>query len=248
VIARLSTSAVVHPVARPRTAWLGLCLGVGLVAASGCGEDPAPPTRPSPTPPATVTAGVISRIPGAGFVLATSFVFTASEFTASDGATLTYTWDFGDGGRQTGGPNVAHRYGGPGAFTVTTIAASAGGASASASVGPISVVTVDGRWGLQLIGGDFLVRNSAITQTGTTVTGDDTALNCRFGIGGEVTGSGIAVTWTRAERDCAGRNLPVAFAFRGEADQATGGFVGALSVLDSFTAARLVPCRGGPCG
>jgi len=239
-------SAVVHPIARPWTA--SLCLGVVLVAASGCGEDTAPPTRPSPTPPAAVTAGVISRIPGAGFVLATSFIFTASEFKASDDAALTYTWDFGDGGRQTGGPNIAHRYGGPGTFTVTAIAASATGASASASVGPITVVTVDGRWGLQLIGGDFVVRNSAITQNGTAVTGDDTGLDCRFTIGGEVTSSGIVVTWTRGERDCAGRNMPVAFAFRGEADRATGGFVGAINVSDTFVAARLLPCGRGPCG
>jgi hypothetical protein len=187
-------------------------------------------------------------MPGTGFAAATSFIFIASEFTASDGAALTYTWDFGDGsGRRTDSPNAAHVYGAPGTFTVTTTATSATGASASASVGPITVGTVDGRWGLRLDSG-FLVRNSAITQNGAAVTGDDTSLNCRFTIGGEVTSSGIVVTWTRAERDCAGRNLPVSFSFRGEIDRSTGRFVGSVNVMDRFDFALLVPCGRGPCG
>ncbi len=164
-----------------------------------------PPIQPSPTPTPTVsvTAGRITQDPAAvGLVLATSSSFRAEGFAASDGSTLTYTWDFGDGVRQTGGTTVTHVFGGRGIFTVGVSAATAGGASASASLANVAATTVDGRWGLQDATGTFIVRNTSLSQNATAIAGDDTALNCRFAVTGSVQAQrGVTLTWTRAPNE-----------------------------------------------
>lgn len=221
-----------------------------LLAAIACGDDTKPPTQPSPTPPAppaTVTSGRVTQSPaGVGIVQATPFTFTAEAFTASDNSALTFTWDFGDGSRATGGTSVAHTYAGPGTFSVSTTAATAAGQSATAISSPVTVVTVTGRWGLQDASGAILLRNSSLNQNGTSVAGDDTMLNCRFAVSGSVAPPrAITLTWTRDQRDCAGTSLPASFGFTGVVNEAAGGFLG---TLDSGVQARLVPCGSGPCG
>jgi hypothetical protein len=231
----------------PWRSWL--CVPILLVTIA-CGDDTKPPTQPSPTPPAppaTVSSGRVTQSPaGLGIVQATPFTFTAEAFTASDNSALTFTWDFGDGARATGGTSMTHTYAGPGTFSVSATAATAAGQSATAILSPVTVVTVTGRWGLQDATGAFLLQSSAINQNGTSVAGDDTALNCRFAITGSVVAPrGSSLTWTREARDCAGKTLPISIGFTGVVNEAAGGFLG---TLDTGVQARLVPCGNGPCG
>ena len=114
------------------------------------------------------------------------------------------------------------------------------------AVSSLNDVTVTGRWGLQDASGAILFRNSSLNQNGTAVAGDDTMLNCRFAISGSVVPQrGVALTWTRDQRDCAGTTLPIALSFTGVVNETAGGFLG---TLDSGVQARLVPCGNGPCG
>ncbi len=229
--------------------WFGLA--AVAIAATACGDDksptqPSPTPTPTPTPTVSVTAGRITQDPaGVGLVLATSFSFRADGFAASDGSALTYTWDFGDGVRQTGGTTISHVFGARGAFTVGVSAATAGGASASASLANVAATTVDGRWGLQDATGAFVVRNTTISQNGTSLSGDDTALNCRFAVTGSVQAQrGITVTWTRARNDCQAFNVPETIRFTGVAEEAAGGFLG---TLDTGVQARLLACSRPGC-
>jgi hypothetical protein len=243
-------STLLHPI--PSKWWL-VRLSLAAVAAAvaiGCGDD-TPPTRPSPQPtptPATVTvtAGKITQSPaGGGLVLATTFTFGAEGFSASDNSALTYTWDFGDGARQTGGATVTHVYPGGGVFTVGVAAATAAGASASASLPNVVAATVDGRWGLGDATGAILFRNTSLTQNGTSVGGDDTMLNCRFAVTGSVVAPrAIDLTWTRSRNDCAGTTLPVIVHFTGSVNDAAGAFVG---TLDTGAQAALFPCSRAGC-
>jgi PKD repeat protein len=234
-------------VSRPRLAWLLLLSA--LIITSACGDDsPTQPSTPPPTPQptVTVTAGRITQSPtGIGIVLATPFSFTATGFSASDNSSLTYTWDFGDGARQTGGATVTHTYAGPGVFTVSATGTTPGGATASTTLGSVVATTVTGRWGLQDITGAFILRNSSLNQNMTTVAGDDTRLNCRFAIQGSVEAPrNITLTWTHARNDCIGQNVPETVRFTGTVDEAAGGFVG---TVDNGTPARLVPCANASC-
>jgi hypothetical protein len=70
-------------------------------------------------------------------------------------------------------------------------------------------------------------------------------LNCRFAIAGNVVPPrDITLTWTRAQNDCAGRNLPVTITFTGSLNEAVGGFLG---TLDTGVPARLVACSRPGC-
>ena len=231
---------------RPWLTWLGIV--VLAAATSACGDDP--PTQPTPTPtpaPApSVTAGRITQDPtGIGLVLATTFSFRAEGFMASDNSTLSYAWDFGDGGRQTGGATVTHVYPGRGLFAVTVTASTTGGASATASLPNVAATTVDGRWGLQDATGAFIVRNTSLSQNATSIAGDDTALNCRFAVTGSVQPQrSITLTWTRARSDCQAFDVPEVITFSGVAEEAANGFLG---TLDTGVPARLVICSRPGC-
>jgi hypothetical protein len=232
-----------------RASWLVWPCLMLMVAASGCGDDP--PTQPSTTPPPptpapTVTAGRIVQSPaGLGIVLATTFTFTAEGFGASNNGALTYTWDFGDGVRQTGGASVTHLYPGRGLFTVSVSAALGTGQSASATLRDVAVTTVDGRWGLQDATGAFIVRNTSLSQNGTALSGDDTALNCRFAVTGTVQPPrNLTLTWNRAPNDCRAFDVPETIRFTGAADEAAAGFLG---TLDNGAPARLVFCQRPSC-
>jgi hypothetical protein len=232
--------------------WLASAAMLALTLAAGaCGDD-NPPTQPSPqpqpTPTPTVTAGRVVASPlDLGIVLATPFAFTAENFSASNGAALTYTWDFGDGVRQTGGASVTHVYGGPGLFVIGVSAATAAGQSASATA-EIGALTVDGRWALLDVGGgELLLANTSLSQNGTSVSGDDTRLNCRYGVSGIVSAPrNISLTWARGRNDCqAFSGAPETVRFTGTVETGSGGFVG---TLDTGTAARLLRCpTGRPC-
>ena len=236
-----------HPTRLSR--WLAWPCLVLLLAASACDDDP--PTQPSTTPPPptpapTVTAGRIVQAPaGVGLVLATTFTFTAEGFTASNNGALAYTWDFGDGARQTGGASVTHVYPGRGLFTVGVTAALSTGQSASATLRDVAAATLDGRWGLQDVTGAFIVRNTSLTQNGTALAGDDTALNCRFGVTGSVQAPrNVTLTWNRARNDCQAFTVPETIRFTGAADETAGGFLG---TLDDGRPARLVFCQRPSC-
>jgi PKD repeat protein len=244
----MSMSGSIRRLAWPWLSWS--CLAVFLLTSSACGDD-KPPTQPTPTPnppspPATVTAGRVSQSPtGPGIVLATTFTFTAEGFAASDNSPLSYTWLFGDGGRETGGASITHTFAGPGTFVVTATASTTAGQSATALLTSVTVLTVNGTWGLQDATGAFLVRNSSLNQNGTSVGGDDTALNCRFAVTGSVAPQrSITLTWTRGRNDCQGSTLPVTFGFTGVVNETAGGFLG---TLDSGAPARLVPCSAASC-
>lgn len=220
-----------------------------LLMSGACGDDP--PTQPTTTPPPptpapTVTAGRIVQSPtGIGLVLATTFTFTAEGFSASNNGALTYTWDFGDGARQTGGATVTHVYPGRGIFTVGVSAALAAGGSASATLPGVAATTVDGRWGLLDNTGAFIVRNTSLSQNSTSITGDDTALNCRFAVTGSVQPQrNVTLTWTRGQNDCQAFAVPETIRFTGTADEAAGGFLG---TLDNGTPALLVFCQRPSC-
>jgi hypothetical protein len=220
-----------------------------LLAAGACGDDP--PTQPTTTPPPptptpTVTAGRIVQSPaGVGIVLATTFTFTAEAFSASNNGALTYTWDFGDGVRQTGGASVTHVYPGRGLFTVGVTAALSTGQSASATLRDVAAATLDGRWGLQDVTGTFIVRNTSLSQNQTALAGDDTALNCRFAVTGSVQPQrNVTLTWNRAPNDCRAFDVPETIRFAGTADETVGGFLG---TLDNGTPARLVFCQRPSC-
>jgi PKD domain len=240
------------PTRQTSRSWLTwLTVAVLAIAASACGDD-KPPTQPTPTPAPTpppavsVTAGRITQDPTTiGLVLATTFSFRAEGFAASDNSALTYTWDFGDGVRQTGGTTISHVYGRPGLFTVTATAATTGGASATAAPLSVAATTVDGRWGLQDATGTFIVRNTFLNQNATTIAGDDTALNCRFAVTGSVRAQrAITLTWTRARNDCQAFNVPEVITFTGVAEEAVNGFLG---TLDTGAPARLVVCSRPSC-
>jgi hypothetical protein len=231
---------------RSRLAWPALLL---TLAAGACGDDP--PTQPTTTPPPptpapTVTAGRIVQSPaGVGIVLATTFTFTAEGFAASNNGALAYTWDFGDGVRQTGGVSVTHVYPGRGVFTVGVSAALSTGQSAAATLPNVAATTLDGRWGLQDITGTFIMNNTSLSQNATALTGDDTRLNCRFAVTGSVQPQrDVTVTWNRARNDCQAYDVPETVRFTGTADEAAGGFVG---MLDTGTPARLVFCQRPGC-
>jgi hypothetical protein len=223
---------------------------VVLAVAVACDDkpptQPSPQPQPQPQPTPTVTAGRIVQSPaGIGLVLATTFTFTAENFSASNGAALTYTWDFGDGGRQTGGASITHAYSGTGVFAVTVSAATAAGASATATLRDVAATTIDGRWGLQDATGRLIMASTALSQNGLSVSGDDTRLNCRFAVSGTLEPQrGIRLTYVRGRNDCQGLDVPVMVTFTGIAEEAAGGFLG---TLDTGLPARLFVCRRPGC-
>jgi PKD repeat protein len=106
------------PTAHPwRARWLALAV-VALVALlwlSLAGSLAASRARAYPQP--AVAFGI--SIPGGRAHMGDSLVFTATPRAGRD---LTYTWDFGDGQRTTGAPNMTHDYDITGTFIATLIA------------------------------------------------------------------------------------------------------------------------------
>jgi PKD repeat protein len=101
---------------------------------------------------------------------------TASGSTASDGATLSYAWSWGDGTPDGSGPTAAHTYAAAGSYTVTLTVTDSLGSSATASQ---ALTLVDGT-----IATDTFTRSSA-TDWGTADFG-----------GAWTSGAGLSVNGT----------------------------------------------------
>ena len=88
-----------------------LLVAIAASALAACSS----PSTPANTPP---TNGTIQVTPSAaGLINATTFTLAASGVTDSDGDTITFAWDFGDGTTGTGS-TTTHSYTTAGAFTV----------------------------------------------------------------------------------------------------------------------------------
>jgi PKD repeat protein len=114
---------------------------------------------------ASVTAG--HAAPTAAFTASSSALAVSVDATASqasDGATLSYAWDWGDATPAGSGATATHTYGSAGAYTVTLTVTDSMGASAvtsqSVTVSEIAVIakddferTVSTGWGSAVTGG-----------------------------------------------------------------------------------------------
>ena len=194
--------------------------------AAACGSD----TQTSPTP--AVSRGSISGSPGKlGLAGATVFTFTATGFTSSTGEPLSYAWDFGDRTAATGGATITHTYMIDWyVFDVSVTASTPGGASARAQYGGVRVRAISGLWGLRDSAGRLLLGRTSLTQNDSTVWGDNSGLNCRYGVAGSVSDPrSIVLTYTRPPGDCQGWGLPESFTFAGVADEAIDSFTGMMT-------------------
>ncbi len=105
---------------------------------TACGMSSATNTSPS--------IGSIQVAPiSAGLVSATTFTFTEAGVTDSDGDTITFAWDFGDGSTGTGSP-VTHAYSTTGTFTVKLTANDGHNPSVQAAEGTVTVRSLTATW------------------------------------------------------------------------------------------------------
>ena len=205
---------------------LAAAIALLMCLAAACGSD----TQTSPTP--AVSRGSISGSPGKlGLAGATVFTFTATGFTSSTGEPLSYAWDFGDRTAATGGATITHTYMIDWyVFDVSVTASTPGGASARAQYGGVRVRAISGLWGLRDSAGRLLLSSTVLTQNDSTVWGDNSALNCRYGVAGSVSDPrSIVLTYTRPPGDCQGWGLPESFTFAGVADEAIDSFAGMMT-------------------
>jgi PKD repeat protein len=142
-----------------------LCLALGLHLLS-CGGDPGPTSSstPAPAPTATPAWAVITPI-GTGIAELTTFRFDASASSGAD----TYTWDLGDGQKDSGSL-CEHTYAAAGSYSVS-LTVTRGGRSTTASIGTVSVApTVTGVWDVTFsrLGNPFVYH---IEQDGPKVGG-----------------------------------------------------------------------------
>ena len=130
------------------------------------------------------SAGSVAASPtGAGVAAVTSFSFAAQGGTDPDGDSLTFTWNFGDGGSATGA-NVTHVFQGAGTFNVG-LTVSDGKAEAKSADMPITVRNVNGTWVSNVSG---TIRTWTFTQSGTSVSGTYSS-NAAPGTPGTVSGT-----------------------------------------------------------
>jgi PKD repeat protein len=105
-----------------------------------------------------------------------SLVVDGGASHASDGATLTYDWNWGDGTAHGSGPTASHNYAAPGNYTVTLTVTDSFGSSGSATAGVVATAVVyvandnfarnvASGWGAALVGGSWS------TGTGLSVAG-----------------------------------------------------------------------------
>lgn len=118
---------------------------------------------------AAPVAGTITVSPtGTGMAGGTSYSFT-SNASDPDNDSLTFQWDFGDGGTGSG-QTTSHVFGSAGDFTVTLKVSDPSGDSAttstSVSVGPSMTATWNGR--IAGVGNPAVLRT---TQSGGSITG-----------------------------------------------------------------------------
>jgi PKD repeat protein len=156
------------------TAALRTFILVALGAAAACGGNSQSP--PTPTGPSTTTGTIAQSPTGTGIAGVTTFAFTAVNFIANTGGTLTYTWDFGDGTAGLDlGTAVTHTYQTPGTFVVKlSVANSKDITAVSALLSGLQVVSLSGSWGMH-------------DSTGALVVNRGMSFFCRAGQHSEAT-------------------------------------------------------------
>ncbi len=135
----LPTTAVPQPAAKAAAPAKGksstlkwVLIGGGV---AGAGVVAAVALKGSDKPPTPGTVGISPT--GTGLAGATSFTFTSSGASDPGGKSLTYSWDFGDGGSGSG-QSANHTYAAKGAFTAK-VTVSNGKSSATATSGTVTV-------------------------------------------------------------------------------------------------------------
>jgi hypothetical protein len=136
-----------------------LLIGLGVLAAGGITYA----VLPKNDPPVAGTVGVSPS--GTGLQSVTSYSFTAQGARDPDGDSLTYSWNFGDGGTGSG-QSATHVYATAGSFNVS-LTVSDGKKNATAS-GSVTVRNVSGTWVSTSTG---TTRTWVLSQTGTQVVG-----------------------------------------------------------------------------
>jgi hypothetical protein len=111
------------------------------------------------------TVAQVTASPTTGLQAGTVFSFSTSA-SDEDGDSLTYTWNFGDGGTASG-LTATHVYNTPGAFNVTVTVSD--GKKEATGTAAVTVRAITGTW----TGVFFRVLNATVTftQTGSTFTG-----------------------------------------------------------------------------
>ena len=166
------------------------------------------------------------------------FAFTAQAFGSSDGGALTYTWDFGDNTKATGGPSIRHTFTSTGTFDVWVTAANASGVTAQARLSRLRVVSLSARWEQRDASGQDIMGNTSLTQSGNAVWGDQTFWNCRYTVTGTIEAPGtLTIKYEhlpgdiRAPSDCQALPpyIPWAQTFTGTADEEFNLFTGTMT-------------------
>jgi PKD repeat protein len=222
-----------------------IALAASALSAGACDND----TQTNPTP--TMTAGSITvSPPNVGLVEITAFAFAAQGFSSSDGGALTYTWDFNDGTKMTGGASVTHVFTSTGTFDIWVTATNAAGVTAQARLNKRQVVNLSSHWTLSDAGGLTIMYGTSLTQGGATLWGDQTFLNCRYTVTGTIAAPGtLTITYAhgpgdiRAPTDCQDLPpyIPWTLTFTGTADAAFNVFTGTMTPGGPATLTR---CTG----
>jgi PKD repeat protein len=96
-------------------------------------EAPTAVPTEEPTPPPSVPPTAAVNGPSTGFI-GEPVSFSAAGSTAGSSPIVSYSWDFGDGGRSSAGPDVSYLYNHSGSYTVNVIVTDQAGLSSSASL------------------------------------------------------------------------------------------------------------------
>jgi len=124
-----------------RIRWQAVRAVVGSLAviAAGCGQSEHSPVGPTEGFPGSIA------IAPAGAIVGTSVILESRLASNPTGASLSYSWDFGDGYTVMGGESITHVYASEGTYvaTVTVSSSEAGSAQASLNV-PVRSLTA--RW------------------------------------------------------------------------------------------------------
>src|SRR5579872_4004445 len=112
-----------------------------LVTLPACSNSNPPP---APTGPATTTGTIAQSPSGTGIAGVTTFTFTAVNFIATTGGTLSYTWDFGDGTAALDArTSNTHPFPAPGTFAIKlSVANSKGTTAVLALISGLQVVSL----------------------------------------------------------------------------------------------------------
>jgi hypothetical protein len=235
-----------------RLGWLSVGAIACALAVSACSDDS--PTSPSATP--TGPPAAVAQSPTtAGIAGVTTFGFTVQNVTPRPGATLRYSWEFGDGTAETGAAaTVTHVYQSPGTFAVRVLATdTAAGVIDTATASGVRVVSLTGSWGIRAPGGPLRVdRGMFLSQSGNTLRGDITYIaGCLVAINGTVSDAGVMnLAFTLPPSNgCRPFPLPIPSSFVGTADVDMSAFSGDLSGVGGTVVSRcadnttVVNCR-----